>query len=408
MGNLEENRLVPDIFNSLLVVSAEEGLSGISNELSRLLSLPVIVTDTFYNVLATSIDNDPLEIVVSTHFERQQNTAYFKCTLDILGESYESFGLPIRQREQNHGYLFFLNKHSEHHILEKYEALNQFSASLCMLNLKQLNDLKEEKHRFKDAFLYDILYGNFKNKEDIISYGAIWKWELDQPHMVIVFSIIEYNHYSADRQLIETLLYIIDKTLTQHGIEPITIKKQNEVIAIIPASEKTSFSSKSKLIDFLHYLIDETKETSLLNRVACGVGQIYDNPLELYRSYQESKVAYELGLLLKIEIPFFHNLGLERVLYKHDLQDLKEFYQHIVGDLVKYDQLNGSELMYTLESFAHHQFDLKQTSETIFLHRNTLRYRIKKIEEILNIKLDDFHHRLNITAAFKIKQLHKI
>lgn len=408
MEHLKENYVVPDMISDLVLASSDEGLIGISNKLSGFLSLPIIITDMYYNVLATSTDQDSLEIVVSTHFESQQNSAFFKCSLDLLGQGYESFGHPIKQGNQNYGYLFFLNSHANQDRLEKYEALIQYTASLCTLYLKQLSDLKKERHRFKDAFLYDILYGNFKNKEDIISYGSIWKWEFDQPHMAIVFSIIDYNHYSADRQLIETLLYIIEKTLIQNGMEPIIIKKQNEVIAILPANDKTYFHQKKKLIDFVSYSFNQAKETNLGNRLACGIGQIYDNPVELYRSYQEAKVAYELGLLLKIEIPFFHNLGLERVLYKHDLQDLKEFYQHVMGELQKYDDMNGSELMDTLESFASHQFDLKQTSEAIFLHRNTLRYRIKKIEEILNVKLDDINNRLNIAAAFKIKLLHKL
>lgn len=409
MENRNEGCLVPEIINHLLVISAEEGLSGIANQVSSSLSLPILITDSYYNVLAASHMNiDDLDIMVSTHFEGQQNAAFFKCTIDMQGISHECFGLPINQSNHNLGYLFFLLEHHHFHLLEPYSSLAQYTASLCMLHLKQIVDIKKEKTRFKDAFLYDILYGNMKNREDIISYGTIWKWEFDQPHMAIVFSITDYNHYSADKQLIEALIYIIEKTLTQYGIEPIAIKKQNEVIVLLPASEKTGFQNKKKLIDYIHYVIQEAEETNLASRVALGIGQIYENPVELYRSYQEAKIAYELGVLLKIEIPLFHDLGLERVLYKHDLQDLKEYYQHVVGDLQKYDEENGTDLMDTLESFAHHQFDLKQTSEAIFLHRNTLRYRIKKIEEILNIKLDDFHHRLNITAAFKIKQLHKI
>ena len=49
-----------------------------------------------------------------------------------------------------------------------------------------------------------------------------------------------------------------------------------------------------------------------------------------------------------------------------------------------------------------------KTAKVSFLHRNTLRYRVKRIEEILNVKLDDLNDRLNIMAAFKIKLLRKI
>lgn len=407
VDNLKDMYIVPDMINELLSAS-ENGLSGISKKLSMIISLPIIITDNYYNGLSASFSYDKLEIVVSTHFESYQNTSFFSCSLDFEGNTSNGLGFPIRSDHQIFGYIFILTDNSQHSKMEVYESLIRYTATLCTFHMKQLLDIKKEKHRFKDAFLFDMLYGNFKNRDDIISYGTIWKWELDQPHVVIVFSIIDYNHYSMDKQLIEAILYITEKALSQHGIEPITLRKQSEVIAIIPINENTIFQQKDQLTQFIKYIFEQMKETSLSERVACGVGQVYENSNELFRSYQEAKVAYEIGLLLKIDIPFFNDIGLERVLYKHDLQDLREFFTHVLGDLKRYDEDNSSELMLTLESFASHQFDLKQTSEAIFLHRNTLRYRIKKIEEILNIKLDDFNNRLNITAALKIKQLHKM
>lgn len=398
---------MPEIVADLLEVSGN-GLQEIVTHLSNKLGLSIIITDPYYSAITSTFDDDKLEMIVSTHFEGVQNTLLFKCSLDFNSKNRESFGYPIRTRNQNYGFLFLLCDHARHEMIEQYDKLIQYTASLCALHLKHEQELANEKKRYKDAFLFDILYGNIKNKEDIISYGMIWKWDFEEPHMVVVFSLSDYNHYSDDRQLLEAVDYIVEKSLAQNGINPIKIRRQGEIISMIPVNEKTNYHKKKELTDFIQYMLKQTKDTSLEGRVACGIGQVYNNPVNLYRSYQEAKVAFELGLLLKNEFQFFHDLGLERVLYKHDLQDLKEFYQHIVGDLVKYDEDNQSELMETLENFANHQFDLKQTSEAIFLHRNTLRYRIKKIEEILDIKLDDMNNRLNIIAAFKIKLLHKL
>lgn len=390
-----------------LLVAMEDGLDELTLKLSDHLSLPIIISDTYYNVISTSM-SDSQEIAVSTHFESYQNTAFFKCDLHTSNEKFECFGYPIKSKNQIYGYLFLLINHENNHVIEQYGALLNYVASLYFTHLKQQHEIKKEKQRFKDAFLFDILYGNFKSKEEVTTYGGLWKWDLDQPHMVAVFTFIDYNHFSNDRQLLEGLLYIIEKTLSQHGLEPIAIRKQSEIIALFPVNEQTHFHEKKKVIEFIQYMKSRTDDKNFVQRIACGIGQTYENPIQLYKSYQEAKVAYELGLLLKIEFPFFHDLGIERVLYKHDLQDLREFFQHVVGELQKYDDENESDLMDTLENFANHQFDLKQTSEAIFLHRNTLRYRIKKIEEILNIKLDDMNNRLNIMAAFKIKTLHKI
>ena len=65
--------------------------------------------------------------------------------------------------------------------------------------------------------------------------------------------------------------------------------------------------------------------------IACGIGEKYRTQPSYFKSYQEAKVAFELGILLKIPTPIFADLGLERILYKHDLQDLKEYYRHTLG-----------------------------------------------------------------------------
>lgn len=400
---------VPAFIQELLTAS-EDGLASLANKLSSILSLPIIITDPLYHVLTTSIagpTNHAIEIDFHYHFDPSEATPFYNCVWSIDQQYTEGFGYTIASQNETHGYIFILAPHEHTYIIEETRSLVDFSASLCALYIKKLQDIRQERHQFKDAFLFDLLYGNFKKKEDIISYGAIWHWEFDQPYFVVVLSIIDYNHYSSDQQLVKLLPNLVEKKVTQAGMEPIILKKQSETIVIFPATQKTGFQNKQKVYDFITSIITATDHTSLANRVACGVGKIYENPTELYRSYQEAKVAYELGLLLKIEIPFFINIGLERILYKHDLQDLREYFDHVLGDLQRHDEKNDSELMYTLEHFALHQYDLTQASEALFLHRNTLRYRLKKIEEILEIKLDDMNNRLNILAALKIRQLHK-
>lgn len=71
------------------------------------------------------------------------------------------------------------------------------------------------------------------------------------------------------------------------------------------------------------------------------------------------------------------DMGLERILYKHDLEDLKEYYHHVLGELAEEDEAEDN-LFKLLESFADNQFDMNKTAQATFLHRNTLRYRLNK------------------------------
>nr|WP_245349999.1 helix-turn-helix domain-containing protein [Cytobacillus eiseniae] len=247
-----------------------------------------------------------------------------------------------------------------------------------------------------------------KQKNEIISYGNIWGWDFTQSHTIIVFSLIDFDYYSEDQKHIDSLFYLIERVLIESNLKPIAMKKRGEIVVIYQLLGEEMETNESVIKEFIQRVKIQAEIMDRNNRMATGIGRESSNPEELYKSYQEAKVAYEVGLLLNIHTPFFNGLGLERILYKHDLQDVKEYYDHTLGKLEKHDQVHGGELMHTLEFYAANQYDITKTADALFLHRNTLRYRFKKVEEILDKKLDDMNVRLNITAAFKIKQLRKI
>lgn len=406
---MKVNFHVPDFIQQLLI-SSEDGLPSLAKKFASLLNIPIIITDPLYEVLASSYEKpreETCHINFEHNFEPELQQAFFDCKWLIEGESLDAVGYLISSQNESFGYIFLITGDSNEDInLDEYEQITSYAASLCASNLKRALEIQAERLNFKDAFLFDLIYGNFKNKAHIISYGAVWHWDFDQPHAIVVFTISDYDHYSTDRQLIKSLPNLIEKKLVQLMIDPIILQKQAEVVVTLPINNENIADNKKQLNEYITFIMEAIFKTNLAERIACGIGQVYDNPTELYRSYQEAKVATELGVLLDVKIPFFDNIGLERILYKHDLQDLREFYYHTLGPLEKYDEENDGELMHNLEVFAFNQFDLTKTSELLFLHRNTLRYRIKRIEEVLNIKLDDMNNRLNILAAFKIRQLH--
>ena len=61
--------------------------------------------------------------------------------------------------------------------------------------------------------------------------------------------------------------------------------------------------------------------------------------------------------------------------------------------------------METLEAYINHGCDLKATAKALFLHPNSLRYRLKKIEEVLERDLEDLETKVDLVVAFKIKKL---
>lgn len=406
---MERDFSVPNFVQQLLT-GLENGWQGICDELSSLLSFPIIIIDPLYSLLSTS---HPAMNLIVEYMNEQSNdltdnqSKLYKCQVLCNDSSISGICSAILLDNRIRGYIIVACGDLSNEEQKALHPLLIYASSLCSLEFQQRIQLKKEKQHFKEVFIYDLLYGNIKKKEEIISYGQVWGWDFSQPHVVIVFSLKDFDYYSEDQQHLDLLFYTIEKLLLERYISPIAIKKRGEVIVIYPLQETVYAKKRAEVSNFVEQITDQVKKLKLADRLATGVGRECTSPETFYRSYQESKVAFELGLLLNIPTPYFHDLGLERILYKHDLQDLKEFYTHVLGEIEEYDRIHDGDLMHTLETFSSNQYDVTKTADAMFLHRNTLRYRFKKIEEILDSKLDDMNVRLNITAALKIKQLRK-
>ncbi len=405
---MNESMIVPNFVHQLLTTTTEDA-AQLTNKLCQLISHPVLITDSYYQILSSSYPagcSALTDILAIQPLDLIENSIAFSCQMTTTVSDEYGLACPITHGNTMLGYLFIFPSKKEKPQI--YASILEFAASLASIQLHRKLEKRQEKMKFKEPFLFDLLYGNLKQLEDIYEYGHVWNWDFHLPQTVLVFSLTDFNHVLTDKQMINHLLYIVERTLIEGNIKPITLKRKSQVIVIFPMEEDQQKQHRAVIEDFSTTIINQMQSLHPGQPLSCGIGKTYKNPVDLFRSFQEAKVALELGELMEITIPFFSDLGLERILYKHDLQDLKEYYQATLGELQLYDESNSAQLMETLEGLAAHQFDMTATSKALFLHRNTLRYRLKKIEEILNLKLDDLNNKLNITAALKIKQLRKM
>ena len=403
---MEVNFPIPDYTHELLL-SALKGLNGICQTLAKKVNKSVIITDTFKNIFTSSLHNHKVDCI---QFDFQNKILYpnaFPCSLHINGEAKEGLGSPITFEGKLKGYLIILTSIDDP-ITKQILPLISYTCSLCSIELHNKQQLILVEQKYKETFIFDLLYGNIKQKEDVISRGKLWNWNFTIPHIAIVLTLRDFDYYSKDKMVIEGLLQIVNTMILFDNHMPITMSKTDEVIIIFPIQRQIIINTNEQVKHFLTNVLKQSNILKVRERIAIGIGLMKENPTELYRSYHEAKVALEIGELMDISLPFFSDLGIERILYKHDLQDLKEFYYATLGALKEFDEQNSSDLIHTLEIIVNNQYDLSKASEALFLHRNSLRYRMKKIEDILQIKLDDMNARLNISTALKIKRLRNI
>lgn len=139
-----------------------------------------------------------------------------------------------------------------------------------------------------------------------------------------------------------------------------------------------------------------------------GINQRSYQLENLYKGYEETKKISKINkLLIDNDINVKSN---ELIVYKlllsiADKEILKSFYESTVGNLETYDKLNDTDYVDLLINYFENNCKVNETANALYIHRNTVKYKIKKIEEILDINLSDISDRNKIYIALMIRQL---
>ena len=88
-----------------------------------------------------------------------------------------------------------------------------------------------------------------------------------------------------------------------------------------------------------------------------------------------------------------------------DYDIIKEYYSQTLLPLREYDQKNNSDLTEVLKSYLTHNGSVKETADELFVHRNTINYKITKISELLNIDLSKLNSRLILSISFMLEDI---
>ena len=154
--------------------------------------------------------------------------------------------------------------------------------------------------------------------------------------------------------------------------------------------------------------VQEATTRGSAQRCHVGVSRIVRGLAGLRQAVSQALDALSLGQRIhgRKSPHYYEELGLYRLLSGLRAQDeLQRFYDETLGLLARYDEAHGTELVNTLEMFFDQNANASQTSRALFIHRNTLNYRLQRIGEITGLDLNDAEARLAMQLALKLHRL---
>ena len=268
-------------------------------------------------------------------------------------------------------------------LAEKYTSILAVSLS----GVKQFYDEKYDRANFiKNVMLDNILPGDIylKGREMHFSADAtrvVFLVRLAAPSEVAVFDVIQGLFPDKTKD------FVININETDIA-----------VIKDIPAN------TNPKDLEKLARCVIDALSSQIAQRSFVGIGTQVHGIKDLARSFKEAQVALEVGKVFDTEkvIVSYENLGIARLIYQLPSTLCEMFLREVFkrGSIESLDQ----ETLFTIQKFFENNLNVSETSRKLFVHRNTLVYRLEKIRKLTGLDLREFDDAIIFKVALMVKK----
>ena len=157
-------------------------------------------------------------------------------------------------------------------------------------------------------------------------------------------------------------------------------------------------------IEELANSIAQTLSSEFYSKVSIGISSVVLGLKDLARAYKEARIALEVGKVFDTEknIISYDNLGIGRLIYQLPTTLCEAFLQEVFkkGSLESLDR----DTLDTVQRFFEYNLNVSETSRNLFVHRNTLVYRLEKIRKITGLDLRNFDQAITFKVALMVKK----
>ena len=265
--------------------------------------------------------------------------------------------------------------------------------AFCSLAFIALNDAKafyEEKHD-RGTFVKNIIMDNIL-PGDIYIRAKELHFATDAPRAVFLI-----------RQVGRSDVATVD---ILSGMFP--DKMQDFVLSInetdIAVVKQITVNTPSEELEKIAVNIENTLKNELRIKTSIGIGTISEHLRELADSYKEAQTAIEVGKVFDTEksIMRYENLGIGRLIYQLPTTLCEIF----LSEIFKKSSIDclDQETLFTINKFFENNLNVSETSRKLFVHRNTLVYRLEKIKKLTGLDLRQFDHAIVFKVALMVRK----
>lgn len=256
---------------------------------------------------------------------------------------------------------------------------------ICVSQLKNLIIAYEEKYD-KNSFIQNLIFNNIL-LADIYNQAKDFGIENNANRVVIIIE--------TDCEKDSSSLEMIKNIFGEDSKDFILSINEKDIIILKDLGENATYESVANISNILLDMFN----TEIMVKAKVSYGTIVSDLKNVSRSYNKAKMSMEIGNIFYNEknIIGYDNLGIGRLLYQLPINTCKIFMKEVFKEEIP-DTLD-KETLITIYKFFENNLNISETSRNLYIHRNTLVYRLEKLQKLTGIDIKNFDDALTFKIA---------
>lgn len=398
------------------MVMQGKGIPSIVDTLSQLLSSPVLLLDSKKQITASShyfqqMDRQAAPILSLIDEHPPFYAAFSICLLHT--DRYRHAELHPIWTDRHEGYLIALYDRPASAKLSTL-ALEQ-AVNVIGLELTKKQAVKERSRRYKNEYFSDLIQGFIRSEQEALHRGKKYGLQAQGTSILIIAKKDEplagmpkpsEALPSEERFMSERDAYydLIKQEFASLSV-PFVMFTTNDLFGILVFLPETPWEEQA-IVEQLETIAGNLYTQSQIS-ISFGIGNPYTNVLDIGLSYKEAVKALQSGYQMRKSrfVHSYQTMDISRLLRMIPYDELLQFHQETFKPFAGRDAGERSELMKTLASFYENHCQIVDTAKELFVHRNTVIYRLEKCEKLTGRNMKDPMESLRFRLAFALESL---
>jgi purine catabolism regulator len=310
-----------------------------------------------------------------------------------LGMTLERTIAPIVVGPNLYGYVWIIATEGPLTELD-FLAIEQ-AATVAALAFTRQQAIFEAEQRVKSGLLDDLL--DLDTHQDLHALRqTLQKLGLQRGYQVLVLGEFSQNPMGA-----YTFASLVERELASADLQATVVQRLNRLIILLATPDsRTGLAISNRILQ---------RAVQQGDPLIIGLSRGSNAETQIRQSYGEAAEAYRVGRLLSKNQPGvwpFEKLGFLHWIHQIPGETLTSgHYYRLVCEIAEHDRLQGDEYLKTLEAYLDCSGNKQQVSQKLFIHRNTLRQRLQKLNDTWGIDFEDAYTLVNLYIALKARQL---